>query len=421
MNENKYSTRRASYEILRKIIENKAYSNLEMANLYDNFGFDQQDRRFIKSLVFGVLERQLLLDYIISMYVPKKANPEMQMLLRIGIQQLLFMKVPPSAACNETVNVAKKVLDKYRAGFINAILRTIGREEAKIQAALEKAPLNIQYSVSESIYKLIKNQYGDQTEGILKGFYEIKPLFLRVNTIKTTTRQLVDKLKEQDVEARAFSDTAVAVGKGSGIALDKLKDGTYFIQGIGSQNAVLALDVKEGHTVIDVCACPGGKSLGAAITMQNKGNIISLDIHANKLNLIEKTAKQLNIDIITTKANDSREVCAEYIGIADRVICDVPCSGLGVISTKPEIRYKSVDEFKGLYETQRRILTASSKYLKKDGVLVYSTCTLNKHENEEIVAAFLAENDGYELEYEKTFLPNEEAGEGFYIAKIGRI
>ncbi|HAN20806.1 MAG: 16S rRNA (cytosine(967)-C(5))-methyltransferase [Clostridiales bacterium GWF2_36_10] len=418
MDNKKFNTRRVSYDILRKITVNKAYSNIEMGNLYDNYSLDQKERKFVKSLVFGVLERQLLLDYIISLFVTKKADTETQLFLRIGLQQQLFMEVPPSAACNETVNVAKKVLDNNRAGFINAVLRNIGRNETKVREALETAPINIKYSVSECIYKQISEQYGEKTEAILKSFYEKKPLVLRINTLKITRDELIKKLTEQGVTAKAYSDTALLIEKGSGTTIDELKNGEYFVQGIGSQNAVQLLGASEGHTIIDVCACPGGKSFGAAIEMQNGGKIISLDLHENKLTLVNKGAKLLGIDIIKTKAFDSREVNEDFIGIADRVICDVPCSGLGVISAKPEIRYKSTDDFKELYKTQKRIISSAAKYLKSSGIMVYSTCTLNKHENEDIVAEFIAENGGFQLEYERTFLPFEEAGEGFYMAKI---
>lgn len=422
MNENKkYSSRLACYEILRKIIVNKAYSNIEMSNMYDNYGLDNLERRFVKSIVFGVLERQLLLDYIISLFVSKKADIETQILLRIGLQQHLFMEVPPSAACNETVNAAKKVLDKSRAGFINAVLRNIGRNEGKVKTAIENAPINIKYSVSESIYNLLKSQYGEKTEAILESFIYKKQLVIRVNTLKISAEELAKKLNEQGVQVTAFSSTALLVEKGSGLAIDRLKDGEYYIQGIGSQNAVSLLDVCEGQTVIDVCACPGGKSFGAAIETKNKGKVICLDIHANKLSLIKNNAELLGINIITTKKFDSREVEEEFLGKADRVICDVPCSGLGVISAKPEIRYKFVDEFEGLYKTQRQIISSASKYLKSGGIMVYSTCTLNKKENEEIVSDFLAQSNDFKLEYDKTFLPYEEAKEGFYTAKIIKI
>lgn len=421
MSEKKVSTRFASYEILHRIQKNKAYSNLEMKNSEEKYGFESQDRRFVKAIVFTVLERQLLLDYILTLFFSKKADNETMLFLRIGLAQQLFMDVPPSAACNETVKAAKKVLGKSRAGFVNAVLRNIGRNKDKIDSAVPKAPAHIRYSVSESIYKLLYSQYGDKTEKILNSFYNKKPLILRVNTLKTTAQELVAKLEKQNVDAEVIAEKSVSVHKGGSVVLKNLDDGNYFIQGLGSQNAVSLLKTEKGQTVIDVCACPGGKSFGAVIDMQNTGRVISFDIHENKLSLINRQAEKLGVDIICTRHFDSRKVNEELVGKADRVICDVPCSGLGVISSKPEIRYKTADEFEGLYKTQQRIISSASKYLKDGGIMVYSTCTLNKRENEEIVANFLAENSGYKLEYEKTFLPYEEAGEGFYIAKILKI
>ncbi|PKM62886.1 MAG: 16S rRNA (cytosine(967)-C(5))-methyltransferase RsmB [Firmicutes bacterium HGW-Firmicutes-21] len=420
MSDKKIGTRYACYDILRKIQENKAYSNLIMSNLKESYGLDQMERRFVRSLVLGVLERQMLLDYILSFFINKKADAEIQLLLRIGLHQQLFMEVPPSAACNETVKVAKAVFDRSRAGFINGVLRNIGRSEKKVADALESAPPHIKYSVNESIYKLLNEQYGDKAEKILAAFIGRKPLLLRVNTLKINTIDLVEKLVRRGVEAEFLSETTVTIGKGSSHVIERLKKGEYFIQGLGSQKAVALLAAAKGQTVVDVCACPGGKSFGAAIDMENKGLVISLDIHEKKLPLIDRYSDLLGIDIITTRAFDSRQVYPELVEKADRVICDVPCSGLGVISAKPEIRYKSVEDFGGLYQTQRRIISSASKYLKSGGIMVYSTCTLNRHENEEIVAGFLADNNGFELVYERTYFPFDEVGEGFYIAKIVR-
>jgi len=418
MSEKKDSPRQAAFEILQKITVSKAYSNIEMVNLER---YEGQDRRFVQALVFGVLERQLLLDYILKQYIQKKADTDTTLLLRLGLQQMLFMDVPASAACNETVNIAKKTLDKGRAGFINAVLRNIARNEESVKEAVSGAPEYIRYSVSESIYDLLKSQYADEAERILSSFYDKKALYLRVNTEKTSAKKLAADLNALDCFAEAVSEKTVRVKKGGGAVINGLKKGEYFIQGFGSQYAVSLLDARGRANGHRICACPGGKSFGAALDMRNKGSVISLDIHANKLPLIEKQARSLGIDIIQTRQHDSRESLKEYVGAADRVICDAPCSGLGVIASKPEIRYKDAKEFAGLYETQKRILSASAEYLKKGGILVYSTCTLNKLENEEIVKAFLAANGGYRLVEEKTFLPYAEAGEGFYAAKIIKI
>ncbi|HBR31724.1 MAG TPA: hypothetical protein DD733_06535, partial [Clostridiales bacterium] len=265
MSEVKYKTRRVCFEVLRRIAVDKAYSNLESANLYNNYGLSINDRRFVKTLVFGVLERQLLLDYIIALFVNKKPDIETRLLLRIGLQQIMFMEVPPSAACDETVDVAKNVLDKSRAGFVNAVLRNICRNEKKVRDAVEKAEGYIKYSVSESIYGLLKEQYGETAEDILKSFYDKKTLFLRVNTLKTTAEELCDKLGSEGAEAVKVSDGTIEIIKGGGTAVRMIDGGEFFIQGLGSQYAVESLCATGGQTVIDVCASPGGKSLGAAI------------------------------------------------------------------------------------------------------------------------------------------------------------
>ncbi len=420
MIEKKTGTRQACFNLLKRMQKKKAYSNILMSNLKEKYGFNQVERRFFKSLVLGVLERQLLLDYVLSFFISKKPDMDTQILLRMGLQQQLFMEVPPSAACNETVKVAKTELDKSRAGFINAVLRNIGRSTEKVNAAIEGAPPNIKHSISDSIYELLYEQYREKTDRILSSFLVRKQLFLRVNTLRTATAELVQGLERHGVEAEFLSEATVSVGKGSSYVLERLSRGEYYVQGLGSQKAVAMLEAQEGQTVIDVCACPGGKSFGAAIDMRNKGRVISLDIHESKLGLVERYAELLGIKIITVRHFDSRQVIEELTGIADRVICDVPCSGLGVIAAKPEIRYKSAERFAELIDTQKRILSSSSKYLNKGGVLIYSTCTINRNENEAVVADFIEKNSDFCLEYERTFFPYEEVGEGFYIAKIIR-
>jgi 16S rRNA (cytosine967-C5)-methyltransferase len=235
-----------------------------------------------------------------------------------------------------------------------------------------------------------------------------------VNTLKSDA-ECVSK----EVEGKMISETCVRCENASGV-IKKLEDGNFYVQGLASQKAVELLDAKQNHTVIDVCACPGGKTLGAAIDMKNEGRIYSFDLHKNKLPLIQKSAEKLGISIIKTEMHDARKVKEELVGVADRVICDVPCSGTGVMGSKPEIKYKSPDEFKGLYPTQRAIIDSASKYLKVGGIMVYSTCSINRFENENIVEEFLANNDGFSLIEQKTYLPFGEECEGFFTAKIKR-
>ena len=191
----------------------------------------------------------------------------------------------------------------------------------------------------------------------------------------------------------------------------------YYIQSIASQYSTVLLNPQPGETIIDVCACPGGKSISAAIEMKNKGRIISLDLHKNKLSLIEKSCETLSIDIIETGCNDAKNPIEKYIGIADRVICDVPCSGLGEMSSTPEIRYKNTNDFEKLPDLQYNILKSSIKYLNDEGKIVYSTCTINKNENENVINKFIKENSEFLIDEMKTFMPDID-GEGFFVCKL---
>jgi len=419
MNNKMLTPRNTAYNILKKVYNKNAFSNIEMMNIDDRY--DSREQRFVKALVFGVLERHILLEYILKHFVNKKTDREVLLLLETGLQQILFMNVPDSAACNETVSLAKLLFDKQRAGFINAVLRNIVRNKDKLNEYIKTAPPHILYSVSKSVYDLLKIQFGENTEKILKAFYDNKPLFIRINNLISTADSILESLKEKGAEAFIVSEKTLGITNHSGVVLDNINSGEFFIQGLSSQKAVTLLGAQEGHTVIDVCACPGGKSIGAAIDMSNRGRIFSIDIHKNKLSLIDNQAEILGINIIKTMQYDSREVNDDFKNIADRVICDVPCSGLGVIGSKPEIRYKNIEDLTMLYKTQAQILRSSFEYLKPGGIMVYSTCTLNRRENEDIVSDFIHHNNKAKLIAEKTDFPYEDTGEGFYTAKLEKI
>ncbi len=402
--------RLAAYKAFLRI-SNGAYSNL----ISDFDGLSDIDRAFAESIAIGTLERKITLEYILSGRIKSKTKPDIMKLLMTGLYQILYLtRVPDSAACDETVNIAKAIFGKQSAGFVNAVLRGICREKEAVYELIENADEYIRYSVDKELYELIKTQYGEKTQEIFEAFYGKTETFLRVNTLKSNIESVASA-----VDGEILSETAVLCGN-TKKAFSIIENGSFYVQGLASQKAVALLNAKRGQTVIDVCACPGGKSLGAAIDMQNEGRILSFDLHKNKLPLIEKSAKRLGIDIITTDVQDARHARQELLGTADRVICDVPCSGTGVMGSKPEIKYKSPKDFCGLYPTQKAIIESAAEYLKVGGVMVYSTCSINKLENECNVKDFLATHKGYSLACEETCLPCGREKEGFYMAKIIR-
>lgn len=394
-----------------KRINNGAFSNLiSVGNDIDGL-----DRAFAESIAMGTLERKMTLEFVLADSIRENTKNDIKLLLMTGVYQILYMdRVPDSAACDETVTIAKAIFGNKTAGFVNAVLRNICRNKEDIYKNIENAKGHIKYSVNEDLFELLSSQYPDCYGEIFNAFFGKLPLFLRVNTLTSNALQVAEK-----VDGEVLDETTV-VCKNSSIGLSLIESGEFYVQGLASQTAVKWLDAQSGHTVIDVCACPGGKTLGAAIDMQNKGCIYSFDLHANKLPLIQKSASILGIDIIHTEKHDAKIAKDALIGKADRVICDVPCSGTGVMGSKPEIKYKSPSDFSGLYATQRAIIHSASKYLKADGVMIYSTCSINKLENEQVVSEFINQNPNFKLIEDKTILPFSDEKEGFYMAKIIR-
>lgn len=400
----------SAYTAVKRIF-NGAFSNLILSNS-DLKGLD---RSFAEAITLGTIERKITLEYILEKFVEKSPEDNVKILLLTGIYQLIYMdRVPDNAACNETVKIAKAEFSKNAAGFVNAVMRSICRNKDSIISEINNSNDYIKYSVNPDLFRLIREQYPSFTDKIFGAFFNKSPLFLRINTLKTNAKEVCERFDFN------FISNKCVQAENTQIALKYLDNGYYYVQGRGSQEAVNLLNAQPSDTVVDVCACPGGKTLGAAIDMNNQGNIFSFDLHKNKLPLILKSAEKLGISIIKTKQHDGRFVNERLINKADKVICDVPCSGTGIIGTKPEIRYKSPKEFEGLFPTQRAILNCASKYLKVGGTLVYSTCSINKQENEEVVKDFLDKNKNFTLICDKTYFPFEEEGEGFYTAKITR-
>ncbi len=426
MAENK-NVRRASLDILLRMEQDagEGYSNRLLDAAISKYSFDGADRALLSRLVSGVTERRITLDYIISKFSKSplsKLDPDALCLLRMGIYQLRYLdRIPSHAAVNETVNLARS----RSRGFINAILRSYLRtSEIKFPQKPESERLSVAYSAPRELCEKFISLFGiEKAESILASYLETPALTLRVNTLKTTRGELVSKLADEGFKAIPTARSPFGIRViGSGLP-SAISEGLAYVQDEASQISSLVLDPREGDSVLDACACPGGKSFSAAMLMQNKGSITSCDLHDSKLPLIESGAERLGISIIKTEQRDSSKPQG---GQYDRIICDVPCSGLGVAAKKTEIKYRSLAENAELPPLQYNILCAVSQSLRAGGVLVYSTCTILPEENEENVRRFLSEHNDFEAlpfdgapEGMLTFLPCAEH-DGFFISKLTR-
>lgn len=425
-------------KLLMQIQKDASYSSLAVTQALKEIHFsDPRDTAFAVSLVYGVLEKKLTLDYNISLYLSDKTarlKSNVRNTLRVGAYQLLFLdKIPQSAAVNESVKITKALGAKFATGLVNAVLRRIA-ENGLVLPETENINKNIsiKYSVGADIVDSVIRDHGiERAEDIFSAFSGRRPIYIRHNSHKCTESALLESLKDSDVTVTSTSLKGCFSVENTGdiTALDAFRKGYFYVQDMSSQLCCSLLDAKAGDTVIDCCAAPGGKSFTISQYMNNTGRIISCDIHSHKTELIRKTAERLGIANIEAVCCDARELSNMYSD-ADKVLCDVPCSGFGVIGRKPEIRYKRKDEFGGLPALQKEILFSCAKMVKKGGTLIYSTCTLNKNENEAVCEEFLnafsdfkiSDDDAYRSCTDRflTVFPEKNGGDGFFIAKFIR-
>lgn len=434
--------RQAALLSVNSCIGNGRYTNLEVSAVIRKYKFEGLDKSFFTALFYGTIEKMLTLDYCISKLSsvkPEKIDNMVMCLLRTGLYQILFMdKVPDSAAVNESVELAKRYCPKSSVGYVNAVLRSGARnKDGLFSAIMSEAKkglkgISVMSSIPLDIIECFERSYGrENAEAAALYFAEAKPyMTLRTNTMKITRERLIDSLGGIASPSEIVDSAIKLSGTFPVEDLYGFKEGLFFVQDEASQLAASFISsdsVPEGGIVVDVCACPGGKTFSAAINLSDKANIYSYDLHENKIGLIEKGADRLGLCSIKASARDAREADEALFGKADAVICDVPCSGLGVIAKKPDIRYKPLSETARLPEIQRQILASSAKYLKKSGFLIYSTCTLNRKENEDIIENFLSENSDYKLSDDiiigekrgmAVIFPQEYGTDGFFIAKI---
>lgn len=419
--------RKTAYMTLYDIETKKQYSNIAL-NHHINM-YKPDSKGFVRELVYGVLENLMLLDYIIDKLIPKSVkNVKKQDLtiLRMGIYQIAKMdSVPDYAAVDECVKLAKKYA-RGRDKFVNGVLRSYIKGKLNIKLPNPEKDfvkyLSVKYSYEPWIIDLWLETYDEVfVEELLAAGNKTPLLTIRVNGLKVTKPDLTDVLEKEGFEVieRDGRHNSLGVVGPDLLNTDMYKDGLFSIQDESSQMVADVVGARPNEFIIDVCAAPGGKTFAMAEKMLNKGNVLARDVYQNKIKLIEKEAKRLSIVIVESETFDSKRIDEKLIGKADRVLVDAPCSGLGVIRRKPEIKYKkNLIELESLPVKQLQILQAASNYVKDNGVLVYSTCTINPYENERVISDFLRKNSEFYVCDSKQLLPNVDDTDGFYICKM---
>ena len=427
--------RKITLELIRSYEQEGRYVNLLLSSP-KLIPLTREERAIVTSLLYTTVENKLKYDYFISSFTKRQINdidPYVRDVLRIGFCQIADMEnVPDFAAVNETVKLARHGGER---SFINAILRRAVRERGSLpypdRKKNEERYLSVYYSVPYATVKLFLSIFGvNECEALLSAFSSSRGFSVTVNEMKISRAALLDKLSAYGAMPSDYTQNGIKFDVSlPPVSLPGFAEGEFFVQDEASRIAATALDAKAGELVVDVCSAPGGKSIAAAIRVENSGTVYAFDIHESKLSLIEDSLKRLGLSNVKVGARDAREPALELLGKADRVICDVPCSGLGVFAKKPDLRYKSLESIRELPELQYEILCASAQYVKGGGVLVYSTCTLNPDENENITDRFIREHSGFSYESfgvgkldaedgKITLLPHKHGTDGFYIAKL---
>lgn len=429
-------------KLLLKMESGSSYSNILLDSALNDSGLSDRDKSFAAALFYGVTERKVTLDFIIGQYCTTELSslkPEVRTILRCGIYQIMYMKsVPDSAAVNESVKLCKKMKQFGAAGLVNGLLRNFLRSDKRVDySGLDPVGrLAMEYSAPQWIARKFLEEYGeDNAKKALKASVGAPPVYARVNTVKVSDSELVDALRKEGVTAEQNPRLAgcIRIEKTGGLEkLDAFRKGLFHIQDVSSQLCCHTLRPIVNETVLDICAAPGGKSFTLAELMGNGGRVIAMDLYEQRVGLIEKGAARLGLRIVEGRVNNASRFNGE-LPIADRVLCDVPCSGLGVIRRKPEIKYKDEKEFEELPRLQKAILDVSAGYVKVGGTLVYSTCTLSRAENDEVAQEFVESHPEFspivqpipyadaESSYKRTFFPEEDGGDGFFTASFRRI
>lgn len=430
------NTREIILETLIEILEKGKYSHLMLKGVLDKYAYlERNERAFIKRVCEGCVERKIQLDYVINLFSKTKVNkmkPVVRNIIRMGTYQILFMdKVPDSAACNEAVKLMNKKGFSQLKGFVNAVLRNIARQKDAIEYPSKEKDfakyLEITYSMPEWIVKMWLEIYGkEKTQDILTGLLEERPLTLRLdeNLSEREKETLFVKLKEVGItviQSEVLAYAYFVSGYDNLESIPGFLEGKWMVQDLGSMLITQFANIKKGDFVIDVCGAPGGKALHAATKVGKDGRVIVRDLTEYKVSLIEENIARSGYNTIRAEVFDATVSDAKSEQKADVVIADLPCSGLGVIGRKADIKYRiTKEDLNEIATLQKKILKTVSTYVKPGGTLLYSTCTLNTLENEENVA-FIERELPFTLEEKRELLPGIHKTDGFFMARFKRI
>lgn len=401
------------------------YSHLVLRDVLDKYQYlSKQERAFLTRLTEGTVERMLTLDYVIDQFSKtkvKKMKPLIRELMRLSVYQIMYMDgVPDAAVCNEAVKLARKRGFSGLSGFVNGVLRSVARGWKDVTFQNE----SVRYSVPEWIIDGWNADYGrDVTEKMLEAFMQPAKITVRTNTQKCTPEELKDRLSQEGVTVEAIEGISYAFAL-SGFdylaGLGSFQDGWFYVQDISSMTVAHAADPKKGDYIIDVCAAPGGKSSHLAELLDGSGMVEARDLTEYKVGLIEENILRHDLHNMKAVQQDATLFDEASVEKADILICDLPCSGLGVIGRKSDIRYKmTAEKAHDLAVLQQEMLDTVWKYVKRGGKLIYSTCTIHKEENEDNVAAFLQKHPQFTLVEQRQIFPME-GSDGFFVAKMIR-
>lgn len=440
-------SREIAVKVLTGVFRDKSYSNILLGSLLNKSNLEVKDKALTTEIVYGTLKYKYTIDKILSYFVKKDLKSiDIYILnvLRSSVYQIKYLdKIPEFAAVNEAVEMTKKEKGIGPSKFINAVLRNYLRSKninfiEKDENDIDK--ICFDYSFEPWMVKLFLKQYGKEN-GILimEGLNEVPGISVRINPLKGSYDEIFSKLLDCgfNVEKGYINKEAINIIKGGNIEQNELfRDGFITVQDESAMLVASVMEIQDNMTILDLCSAPGGKTTHICEILNNTGVVKAFDLHANKLKLIEKNAKRLGIKNLICSEMDSRKYNDKYKEIAHRVLIDVPCSGIGIIKKKPEIKWnKSLKDLKSLIKTQRSIMINAAEYVKSNGYLIYSTCTLNVEENEKNIQWFLDNNKIYEIEplyfgeydniiYSKegwvTIMPNKYM-DGFFICKLKKI